>query len=332
MREAPIITFGFKFVNRFGLPDSLIRKIGSVSRDGLILNDEIIFYRDIFKIERHRNTIIVVLMPYSTVSKKLSKYFFKGYSTFVINIGGFADEVQSIINRRISSARIADSKLEMTEEEIKRNFKSINCPVCDANINLTELVPSVFIYCHYCESVFDHYSNLIPGGKEYRICPETGLFDRVKNYYEYQMYFNRYEFRFKLRKFFCGDTYVHFIFERNFWKNFSLLIGVLPTAIEKIRSTSNRNQNYPELVKANIAALEGRIQEVEFLFDQMLMRNKNHPGLYLNLGIGYLEIEKKEKAGFNLKKALESCSNYQPALDLLWKHEPNFVKQDNVIY
>ena len=50
MREAAVVTFSFKYVNRLGVPDSFIPRSGRVTRDGLILEDGRIFFRDILPI------------------------------------------------------------------------------------------------------------------------------------------------------------------------------------------------------------------------------------------------------------------------------------------
>ena len=319
MREAAVVTFSFKFVNRIGVPDSIAPRSGRVTRDGLILEGGRIFFRDIHRVERHHKSIVVVLKPGATISREVSKHIFKGFTTFLINIGGFAKQVQSIINRRVSMARLNDRKMEMDEEEVKTRFVKADCPNCDAAIDLIDVIHSHYIYCEYCGAIFDHYGYLVPGGDEYRVCPETGFYERVRDYWQHTYYITKHEAAFKSRKLFCSDTYAHMVFEKVFWKNFTLIFGAFLAAYEKIRSVSGRNANYIELVDANLAASKGDMEKAQFEYAKLMMRNKYHPGLHMNLGLIFLKEGKERNAVSEFKKSLENCSNYTPVIEILKK-------------
>jgi tetratricopeptide (TPR) repeat protein len=238
----------------------------------------------------------------------------------VINVSGFAEEVQSIINRRVSMARLNDRRVGMTEEEIKNVFRKANCPHCDAAIDLTGLPFSHYIYCNYCDTIFDSFGYEIPGGNEYRVCPESGYYDRIKHYTEYAIYLLRHERSFHVRRYMCGDAYAHLFFEKNFVKNLTLLVGAVLSLIVKIRSSINRNPNYPELVKANLHAMKGEVAEADYIYELLLNRNKHHPGLYYNLGLCYLKSGDQVKALRYFRRSLENCVNYQPTLDIIEKY------------
>ncbi|MEM1135677.1 MAG: hypothetical protein AAGI07_07535 [Bacteroidota bacterium] len=319
MREAAVVTFSFKFINRLGVPDTVIPRSGRVTRDGLILEDSRIFFRDIHRVERHHKSIVVVLNPGATISREISTHIFKGFTAFLINIGGFARQVQSIINRRVSMARLNDRKMEMGEEEAKIRFVKADCPNCDAAIDLIDVISSHYIYCEYCGAIFDHYGYMVPGENLYRICPETGFYERVRDYWEHTYFALRYEAAFRSRKLFCSDTYAHIVFERVFWKNFTFIFGAFLAAFEKIRSISGRNPNYIELVNANLAAEKGDIEKATYEYTKLMSRNKYHPGLHLNLGLIYLKAGNERKALEEFKKSLENCSNYTPVIEILKK-------------
>jgi len=292
MREAAVVTFSFKYINRLGVPDTLIPRQGRVTRDGLILEDSRIFFRDIHRVERHHKSLVVVLKPGATISREVSRHIFKRLSAFVINIGGFSRQVQ---------------------------FVKADCPNCDAAIDLIDVIRSHYIYCDYCGAIFDHYGYLVPGGNEYRVCPETGFYERVRDYKEHAYYITRHDAAFKTRKLFCSDTYAHIIFERVFLKNFTLFFGVFLAAYEKMRSLSSRNANYIELVTANLAAAKGDMEKAEFEYAKLVTRNKYHPGLSMNLGLIYLKKGNERKALQQFQKSLEDCSNYTPVIEILRK-------------
>jgi len=319
MREAAVVTFSFKYVNRLGIPDTLVPRQGRVTRDGLILENSRIFFRDIHRVERHHKSLVIVLKPGATISREVSRHIFKRLTAFVINIGGFSRQVQSIINRRVSTAKLSDRKMEMSPEELKTRFVKADCPNCDAAIDLIDVIRSHYIYCDYCGAIFDHYGYLVPGGNEYRVCPETGFYERVRDYKEHAYYITRRDAAFKTRKLFCSDTYAHIIFERVFVKNFTLLFGVFLAGYEKLRSLSGRNANYIELVAANLAAAKGDMEKAEFEYAKLVTRNKYHPGLTMNLGLIYLKKGNERKALHEFQKSLEHCSNYTPVIEILRK-------------
>jgi len=319
MREAAVVTFNFKYINRLGIPDTIIPRSGRVTRDGLILQNSRIFFRDIHQVERHNKSLVVVLKPGATIAREVSKHIFKGLTAFVINVGGFSRQVESIINRRVSTALLNDKRIEMGEEEAKTRFVKADCPNCDAAIDLIDVVRSHYIYCDYCGAIFDHYGYMVPGGNAYRVCPETGFYERVRDYYEHAYYITRHEAAFKSRKLFCSDTYVHLVFEKIFLKNFTLFFGVFLAAFEKIRSVSARNANYIELVDANLAAAKGDMEKAEFEYAKLITRNKYHPGLTMNLGLIYLKKGNERRALIEFQKSLENCSNYTPVIEILKK-------------
>jgi tetratricopeptide (TPR) repeat protein len=321
IREAAMLTFQFKFVNQYGLPEGLLPKSGSVTRAGLILDGNLIFYNHIYRIERYKRKIVVVLMPFSIVGKTISKHFYPGYPSFIIRVRGFAEEVQSIINRRISTAKANDLKRTMTTEEIKRNFKKQNCPHCDAAINLTYVPITPYIYCEYCETIFDYYGNLLPGGNTYRICPEIGLYDRVAHYVSQTFYVQQKKVYADYRHFICSDTYMHLLFEKNFLKNLLFIFGAITNGYHKIRSLVGRNPNYPELVKANLHAQRGEAHEAERIYLSLLSITKNHPGIYFNIGMAFLNAGGIDLALPYFKKSLECCANYSPTLNVAKKYK-----------
>ncbi|MDW7692270.1 hypothetical protein R9C00_13985 [Flammeovirgaceae bacterium SG7u.111] len=320
LREAAILTFTFKFVDKNGKSDGFISKLGRINRGGLILDESTIMYQDIYRVERFKNKIVVVLMPFSAIGPAITEHIFEDYTSIMLHISGFAERVQSIINKRVSNARLLDKKRSMTPEEVKERFRVIDCPNCDATLDLTDLKPSQYIFCKYCDSLFDKHKYLIPGGEDYRNCPETSLFDRVRSNSEYSFYATRQSFAFRVRRYQCGDTFAHILFQRNILKNFTLLIGVPLALYAKYRSTNGRSPAYPEMVKANLLALEGKIEDAEIIYSSLLMRNPNHPGLHLNLGLAYLKAEKKLKALSHFRRSLEGCSNYKPTLRILEKY------------
>ena len=62
------------------------------------------------------------------------------------------------------------------------------------------------------------------------------------------------------------------------------------------------------------------MQEADVLFSSIAFRNDGDPGIHMNYGLAYLQNGDKERAAFQFKKALNSCSNYLPVIDILRRH------------
>lgn len=320
IREAAILTFSFRFINQAGLRDSLLKKEGSVTRDGLNLAGQRVFFRDIHRVERYHQQLVVAMLPFPTIGGGLQKYVIDGTSSIVIKISGFSEEVQNIINRRISTARLNDRRMHMAPEDLKEKFKKRNCPVCDAAIDVTDLTDTSYTWCEYCETIFDRYGYPLPGKNLYRICPETGFYDRVRDYKEHALYAYRNERRFITRTWYCSDTFAQLLYRKHILKNLPYLFGAISALWQKIRLENGRHPEYIRLAKANLLALEGKFREAEFYYNQMLHRLMHHPGLYMNMGLACLRFNKKELALEYFQKSLRSCSNYGPTLQLLEKY------------
>jgi len=320
IREAAIITFQFRFLKPNGQSNPFIKKEGSVNRDGLILDGQRVFYRDIYKVSRHHNTLVIDMLPFPALGGGLHRYMVEETSALVLKISGFAKPVQSILNRRISASRIKDRKMGMAPEEIKEQFRRENCPECDAAIDLTGLKETSYVYCEFCSTIFDHYGYPIPGGNYYGICPELNIYDRLDDYKEHAFYAFRRQQHSYVRKYYCGDTFAHLVIHQHLWKNLPYLFGFFGNLFQLLKMERNKFPDYIQLKTANLKALQGNIREAEFFYDQILHRIKGHPGIFFNLGMAHLRAGDKSQALHFFEKSLQVCSNYGPTVHILEKY------------
>ncbi len=320
MREASIYTFRFNFVNDSNLVKSVVGQIGRVNRDGVILGTERIFYEDIYKVDYFHNNVVIALYPFPTVSREISERFIPKHSTLVVRVRQYPEDLTSVINQRISGLKIAERLAGMTKEERKHFFQKMNCPQCDASIDLTDLVKTPYIYCMYCESLFDKHGYLAPGGNAYKTCPETGFFDRIGEHTDFQMYYLYKESKFSSRKYFCSDALAELFFKQNALKNAVFGVGFFVNAWDKMRSASKRHPAYESLTEGNVLAMQGKMTEADEHYYKVLLRHPDHPGVHLNYALGYLKVGEEERALKHLRKSLDGCANYQPTKEILKKY------------
>ncbi|MEN7550182.1 tetratricopeptide repeat protein [Rapidithrix thailandica] len=319
MREASIFTFEFKFLDKKGQPFTYFGKLGRISRDGLILHQHRIFFQDIHKVEFHKNKVIVVLVPYPTISEYLSNQIIKGHNCIVLQVKSFAFEVKAILDRRCAQLQIEERLQKMTKAEIKTQFKKVNCPHCDSIIDLTGLVESQFVHCQYCQVIFDKYTFEIPGNETYKICPENGYYDRIQSFTDIKCYYLINEKAFSSHTYFCSDSFAEVFFKESYLKNLSLLIGFVMVTIQKFRSLQRRNPYFKDLYQANILAQQGEVEAAGEIYDEIMSRTFSHPGIHYNYGLAYLQVEDQRRAHFHFQKSLQVCSNYEPTKNILRK-------------
>lgn len=317
MREAYILGFRFRFVGPSGKPNLILRNTGSVTRDGIFLAQQRIFFRDVHSVSTHNSKLIINLLPYATTTREICEYVFPKHNSIVIQVEELlADKIKSIIDQRCTGLVAKDKWGDLPKEERGKHYKYIGCPRCDSIIDLTELHESHYVHCKYCEAIFDRFGYILAGSEDYRICPECDYYGRVRDNLDFQFH-GMGQKGFSSRTYHCCDTCAHRIFLKNVWKNMVLLVGFGVTVFQKLRSKRDRNPFYKELTEANLLAQNGDMVNADILFSSITFRNDGHPGLHHNYGKAYLANGDRDRAAFQFKKALEACSNYHPVLEIL---------------
>ena len=318
MREAYILGFRFRFVDQKGKPKGIVRDSGSITRDGIFLSQQRIFFEDVHRVAQYRNQVIISLMPYGTSTRQIADNVFPLHNCIVIQVDEqLSQRIKSVIDQRCTNLAMKIKWGHLDTEEWGDHFKHITCPRCEAITELTDVQPSALVYCKYCEAIFDHFGYILPGSEEYKICPECEYYGRVQDYRDYQAFHIGQEAEFSARSFYCCDTCAHRMFMRNVWKNMILVGGFALSAFEKLRSKRNRNPFYKELTEANYLAQNGEMVEADILYSSITFKNGGHPGLHMNYGKAYLQNGERSRAAFQFKKSLEACSNYYPTLEIL---------------
>lgn len=321
MRETSVYSFRFWYAAEKGFfLARIFGEIARVNREGLFLGEGCVFFQDIYKVSAVGKTLVITLFPFPTVNKVVSKHFLPRHTALVLRLNEDARAAKAVIDRRISALKIGERLEGMSEAEKKRVFKKKNCPCCDAMIDLTYLDDTPYLYCAYCEALFDKHGYLMPGGNEYKICPESGYFDRVDKHRNFQMYYLYKEKKFSLENYVCGDAFARLLYKKNARKNAYFGLAWLANAQDEFRSKARAHPSYKLLAEANLLAMEGKIEDAAALYYKILVYQPHHPGIYLNYALGYLGKDDKETALKYLKKSVDACANYLPTKAILEKY------------
>ncbi len=292
---------------------------GRIDFDYLQLNKSKLYYKDILATRAYEKYLVITLAPFAAVSAELAKYLLPDSTNLILILKGNTNGIEHKIDRKIAAIKLQAARQKAIKEGLV--FRKAQCPKCQCELDLTQKTETQYIYCNFCDNIFDHNSFLIPNTESYQICPDCRYYGRVQTYYEWDFYFLIYKARFRVRKHFFCDTCAERMFFRTFFKNLTLIVGALFSLFQYLRSQMNRNPYLAGIGKANFYAQNGDMVKADALYNALLTRNFGHPGIHYNYGLACLQKGDPGRAAIEFKKCLKLCSNYEAVIELMRKHK-----------
>jgi hypothetical protein len=204
-----------------------------------------------------------------------------------------------------------------------RQIRRTDCPWCSARIfTLDGDVDAPQVWCEYCDSLV----TLVPvdglGDAEryMRLCPVCNLYSRPRRYTIAWFYFlvHHAGIHQKVKEYCTGCL------RPDAWKmllgNIPGVLGVPFAMMQWYRAYRNSFDRGPfrGLDKGNITLRRKRQIGVALkYYERILNRHPYSAGVLYNVGVGLLMRGDGEHARQALWQALENCSNYRPAQNLL---------------
>lgn len=303
--------FKFRFVDDGKTVGFLRSPTGRVGDSGLELDDSLIDYGQIGETVT-RGDRVAIQVDGEGVPQDVSEYLQN--SVLVLEPRDVAPRrLESVIDQRCSAVRLQERRRRAREQGREHLIRSESCPTCGSEVDLTDLDESRYVYCPFCDTIFDREQRTSLG-RQYRTCDDCGLFGRVQPYPEFFFYFLVvvYGFEYKQR-FLCGVC-AHRLFVKALLLNLIFVIGV-PTAIwVKIKSVVGGKSGMTELRRANKLAEKGQLAEAADLYSSVLAEYPEHPGILYNMGLTRLKHGDGRRGLQTLERALTSCPNYHPLL------------------
>lgn len=178
--------FKFRFVRDGDTVGVLRSPRGRVGEEALELGDATIPYRDIGETVT-RGDRVALQFTGGSVEGKAGRYVQD--SVIVIEPRNVVPRrLEMLVDQRCAAVRLEERRRRARERGRAHLVRSEPCPTCSADIDLTGLEEGRYIYCPYCEIIFESESHRTLG-RQYRICDECGLFGRVQQYPEFYFYF-----------------------------------------------------------------------------------------------------------------------------------------------
>ncbi|MFH1377126.1 MAG: hypothetical protein ABIH86_00035 [Planctomycetota bacterium] len=314
----PVKEFKFRFT-REGKVLSMFRAKGEANEEGLTLDKTLIPYESIQLTQMKERYLAIVLSPDASVEIKesLAKVM-AAPDVLLIDAGRKKNEqINRYVNLMISGVQAQLHREALEAKGQAELFRAVQCPHCGAIIDLSELDKTRYSFCRFCETVFTDAGDIVTKGDEYRICPECGYFDRVKNYTEFYFlflvwfYYISYKQRLLCRN--CSKK----IALKMFFVNILGFIGWIPTFIMIIQSMTGHDPSLKSLSKANILSQKKMVRQAVPIYESMAERLPEHPGLLFNQAKAHINADDLDSAAADFNRCLSACSNYEPAIATL---------------
>lgn len=326
MQPVKELSFKFKYV-RDGQATGLVSQKGVANDRELILGEESLSYDTIVDTTVRDKRLVLVLSSGVQLGKKLSEALIDGSAVVLEVYKNKAAELEKHIDRICSQREVEKNRKRLMAEGKEDLFQTETCPECQAIIDLSELDKTQYIYCRFCETVFTREQQVITKGSVYRVCDECDMFDRVRGYTEFYFYFLLIVYSFSYKKRYVCDNCANKIFLKTFFTNLIFILGIPSSIYLKVKSLQGRDLYLRNLAKANSLSQKGRYQEASEMYNQLHVRYPEHPGLLMNEGLGHIMGNDPEGGFHCLERSMKACSNYLPALQLMYKIQ-NTSKDD----
>ena len=311
------LKFRFQYVNQSGKVVGWRSVRGSLTEESIQLKGEILNYQAILHSTCRDRRLILTVNPQKVSSAEIAKHLISGKVLALEITRAKAIDLEVYINR-ISSRYLAETHREELEREGKgREFHSVSCPHCKATVDLSLLNKTPYVYCRFCETIFQERRDLITVGRTYRLCDECGWFDRVQGYTEFYFYFLLVVYGFSWKRRHLCDNCVNQVFWKVLLTNLIFVLGIFPAFWMKIKSLMGRTKELKNLAKANALGKQGKCDQADTIYAELHEHYPKHPGLLLSQSLSYLKGQDAQKTWRLLEDSLQSCSNYAPAVRVM---------------
>ena len=266
--------------------------------------------------------LIIALRQGAQIDPNLAKHVEDG--VLVLNIMDVDTlKIKRVIDRHSSAISTREHKKQLDAQGQGASFRSQICPTCQSTINLTGLPETAYHFCPFCESVYMAGGALVNKGEDYCTCDECELFGHVQEYKIFYFYFLLVIYGWRSQQRFLCDGCARGELLKTLLCNLFFILGVPVSLWGLFRSYSGQDPRFNNLVEANDYAREGKADLAGNIYQQISGSNPMHPGLAMNKGLACLHSNNVNGAIESFSTALESCSNYVPAIRLLQRIAPH---------
>lgn len=329
--------FDFRFLTTSNKPTSHFDKHGSIEDEGVYFDGELLAFSELQEVVLHRNRLSFIIKAGARTA--VDEFLLPHFNGFIIRVDEQeAVDIKSQIDRKYTELQLDERKKELKQKDELHNFRKTECPTCKSHIDLSYIKPTKYIFCKYCDSIFNKYGNYTDLN-DYKICSVCNYYNRVQVTPKVEAYFYGKEDKaFSFKKAYQCDSCTERELRPRFWKNVPFVVGAVTDFVAKNKIETDIDSSYAGLTQANLLGYWGRIEEAKPLYESMFLYVKDQPGVLYDFGKAYLDsafvlLEDAEFTGDEqamiyireavrwLSRCLQMCSNYQPAIQLFEDNE-----------
>ncbi|MGE0488739.1 MAG: hypothetical protein AB7S38_05960 [Vulcanimicrobiota bacterium] len=306
------IQFKYRYVENGNVKGFFTSKKGCVEQTALILDGHSLAYQHVHD-TTSRDNRLVLAVDGSGLPGPLLNEMHDGFIVLEVYKPG-AEKLEKAIDRYASAHEAMANQKRLEAEGRGHEFRTQQCPSCQATVDLSELESGRFVYCRFCDSIFGQALESLSAKNSYRECDECGMFDRVQGHTEFYFYFLLVIYGFSHRRRHLCDSCASSLFWKVLMWNLPFVLGVPPAIYLKVKASTGKDADLADLARANEFARKARVQEAKELYQRLLGRFPDHPGLLMNVGLAHFFAEQAEPGVEGLLASVKACPNYLPAL------------------
>ena len=272
--------FRFQYVNQSGKAVGWRSAPGSLTEEAIQLKGNPLGYQAVLHSICRDRRLILTVNPQEVSNPEIAKHLINGKLLVLDITRAKSTDLELFIDRISSRYQAEKHRTELEGKGKGGEFRSVSCPRCEATVDLSLLTKTPYVYCRFCETIFQERGELQTVGKTYRLCDECGWFDRVQGYTEFYFYFLLVVYGFSWKRRHLCDNCVNQVFWKVLLINLIFILGVFPALWMKIKSLMGRKKDLQSLAKANALGKKGNYDQAGIIYAELYQHYPQHPGCY----------------------------------------------------
>ncbi len=305
------VNFKFYYLNADGQAASFLAKKGELNNTELILDGDPIPIAAIAEADV-RNQILVLVV--ATEDAPI---------TLAIKTSS-ANSLKSHLGILRSTVWTEQHKKALSEQGQAHRFRQVDCPVCHATLDLTDMATTPQVHCQFCDTLSTVADRARPDVKPesesgHRLCDECGMYSRPRKFTIFYFYFLFVFYGWSSQQTWRCPACMRGEAWKMLFGNMLFLIGLPVAIIQLFRAYGGADigGKFKGLDAANIKARTGKIDDAIAAYRSIMQQNPVAAGVKYNLGLAFAQQERLDDASKMFEFSLKDCSNYAPAASML---------------
>lgn len=311
------LAFKFKWLDDKGNEQGFRSKKASFDGDTLLLDDTKIPVATITNVDYRAKKMVVAA---ATGDGQPASLLFSVTS-------GSPQKIKEALGLARSAAQARLHREELEKKGLGDTFYQVQCPHCQATIDLTGKQVTPQVSCEFCHSVGTLESDLaadgsngaVPAERQYRLCDECSMYSKPRQFTIFYFYFLVVFYGFSSRTVWRCPACMRPEAWKMFFGNFLFVLGIPVALVQLFRSYggSNIGSLYAGLDSANMKARKGNLPGAVKGYQAILAKRPTAAGVKYNIGLALLRQNDVQAAASMFEYTLNDCSNYTPAASAL---------------